>query len=163
MKDASRSSVFDAGVSAPLVRGATQNDLNAIMDIEFLSFSTPWSKEAMAQEIGGRDWSRVMVAEMDGEIAGFMVYWVVVGEIHLLNLAVHPELRRRGVGSSLVRFLLDLADSHQIMYLLLEVRVSNKAAQSLYRNFGFKPVTIRQSYYTDNGEDAIVMCIRRNT
>jgi ribosomal-protein-alanine N-acetyltransferase len=149
-------------MTAPRIRVATLRDLNAIMDIEALSFSTPWSAEAMAQEIERRDWSRVIVASVEGEVAGFMVYWVVVNELHLLNLAVHPDWRRRGVGRSMVRFLVEIADDSYLPSVFLEVRVSNKPAQKLYREFGFKPVAIRQHYYSDDGEDAIVMCLRRN-
>jgi ribosomal-protein-alanine N-acetyltransferase len=62
----------------------------------------------------------------------------------------------------MVRYLVELTDDNYLSTLFLEVRMSNKAAQKLYRQFGFKPVAIRQNYYSDNGEDAIVMCLRRS-
>ncbi len=148
--------------TAPRIRVASLGDLDAIMDIETLSFTTPWSREAMVQEIEQRDWSRVVVATVEKKTVSFMVYWVVVDELHLLNLAVHPKWRRRGIGRAMVRYLAELAEENYLTTLFLEVRVSNKAAQKLYWEFGFKPVAIRQNYYSDNGEDAIVMCLRRN-
>ena len=72
-------------MTAPRIRVATLRDLNAIMDIEALSFSTPWSAEAMAQEIERRDWSRVIVASVEGEVAGFMVpapTWICQWKVH---------------------------------------------------------------------------------
>jgi ribosomal-protein-alanine N-acetyltransferase len=144
------------------IRVATIRDLGPIMDIESLSFTTPWSSEAMTQEIERRDWSRVAVAMVDDYVVGFMVYWIVVNELHLLNLAVRPDWRRRGIGTAMVCYLVELADDNYLSTLFLEVRMSNKPAQKLYRQFGFKPVAIRQNYYSDNGEDAIVMCLRRS-
>ena len=151
-----------SAIDAVRIRVATVRDLNAIMNIESLSFSTPWSRQAMAQEIETRDWSRVAVATVKQEIVGFMVYWVVVDELHLLNLAVHPKRRRRGIGRAMVRHLVELAKDNYLTTLFLEVRVSNQSAQKLYWEFGFKPVAVRQNYYSDDGEDAIVMCLRRN-
>ena len=161
-EEAHLSFVEYSAMNATRIRVATIHDLSAIMDIEHLSFTTPWTADAMEQEIESRDWSRVIVATVEGEVVGFMVYWVVVNELHLLNLAVDPTWRRRGIGRAMVRYLVELAEDNYLSSLFLEVRVSNKPAQKLYREFGFKPVAIRQNYYSDDGEDAIVMCLRRN-
>jgi ribosomal-protein-alanine N-acetyltransferase len=131
------------------------------MEIEHASFPIPWTKDAMAQEIRGREWSRVLVSTSRESVTGFMVYWNVVSELHLLNLAVHPDYRRRGAGRAMVQHLMDMMDIENIASAILEVRVSNRAAQRLYRSFGFTPIAMRVNYYTDNGEDAIVMGLRR--
>lgn len=150
------------GIHAAQIREATHLDLDDIMSVEVRSFTTPWSRDAMAQEIDRGDWSRVMVSVMHGELVGFMVYWIVVNELHLLNLAVRPDCRRQGIGRAMVKHLVELADDSGLASLFLEVRVSNTSAQHLYRQFGFEPIAIRQNYYSDDGEDAIVMSLRRN-
>lgn len=144
-----------------VVRTANRGDLDAIMEIERASFSTPWSESAMAQEIEGRDWSRVAVAVAGNRVAGFMVYWEIVDEVHLLNFAVHPAARRHGVGRAMMGRLVTGLEAEGCSSILLEVRVSNHVAQRLYRSFGFAPVSRRVKYYCDNNEDAIVMCLRR--
>lgn len=139
------------------IRRATLDDLDAIVTIESLSFSSPWPRSAFVGEIKARSWSNVFVAESDGRIVGFMVYWSVVGELHLLNLAIHPSWRRRGIGARMVASLVESAQNDAQREILLEARVSNHGARRLYESFGFKELTTRKGYYADNGEDAIVM------
>lgn len=148
----------DASVN---VRAATSSDLDAILDIEGKSFTSPWSRETLLEELDGKAWSYVQAAELQNAVVGFIVYWIVLNEIHLLNLAVHPDWRRMGIAAAMMHHLLANAKSHDVSEIFLEVRVSNRNAQTLYRRFGFKPIGMRRNYYTDNGEDAIVMCLRR--
>ena len=150
----------DAPVS---VRRATSADLDIIVEIERHSFSVPWSRETLREEMEESTRSTVQVAELGAVTAGFMIYWTVVDEIHLLNLAVHPDWRRKGIAAALMHQLMIVARSNNIEDILLEVRVSNRNAQLLYRKFGFRPMGIRERYYSDNGEDAIVMCHRRDS
>ena len=149
----------DAAVS---VRPATVADLDFIMDIESRSFASPWSKETLLEELDGKAWSHVLVAEIANVVVGFIIYWVVLSEIHLLNLAVHPDWRRMGIAAAMIHQLLACAHTQNAEEIFLEVRVSNRNAQVLYRKFGFRPIGMRQNYYSDNGEDAIVMCLRRD-
>lgn len=154
-------------VSAPqvddmVVRRAQLADLSAIMDIEHRSFSSPWSEQTLHEEITGKEWSKTVVAALAEKPLGFMIYWIVVNELHLLNLAVHPDVRCKGIGTLLLGHLIDVARIERVDDIFLEVRVSNRRAQVLYHQFGFKPVGIRRRYYADNGEDAIVMCRRRD-
>jgi [ribosomal protein S18]-alanine N-acetyltransferase len=144
------------------VRQAVVADLDRIIEIEHHSFTSPWSRETLADEIAGKEWSRTIVASHKGEAVGFMIYWMVLNEMHLLNLAVHPDFRRTGVASILLKYLIETARTEKIYDIFLEVRVSNKGAQILYRKKGFKPIGLRHRYYSDNGEDAIVMCRRRD-
>ena len=146
-----------AGPRAPRVRPAERADLAPIMEIERACFLTPWPAKSMADELDGRPWSRVAVAEVGDRVAGFMVYWSVTPELHLLNLATLPELRRRGVARALVRHLCAAARRGGASEIVLEVRESNAPARALYRGFGFEPIGVRPGYYADTREDAVVM------
>jgi ribosomal-protein-alanine N-acetyltransferase len=160
--DRSRPSQNIFKTDAPVtVRPASRDDLDFIMDIENQSFLSPWSRQTLLEELEGKTWSHVNVAEIQDTIAGYIVYWIVLNEVHLLNLAVHPDRRRIGIASALMYHLVQTTKHENAIEIYLEVRVSNRGAQLLYRKFGFKPIGIRQRYYTDNGEDAIVMCLRR--
>lgn len=139
------------------LRAATIDDLAQIMAIERASFGNPWPETAMAEELGGHSWSRVVVAEAKGAIVGFMIYWVVDLELHLLNLATWPTWRRRGVARALVQRMLRDARRGGRAEILLEVRRSNAAARRLYEELGFEDFGVRRRYYRDNNEDAIVM------
>ena len=136
---------------------AAAADLDAIMAIEEACFAAPWPRDAMREELERCAWSTVIKAEIDGEIAGFAIYWTVVDERHLQNLATAPGFRRRGVADALVRQVVSEARSSGAAVVLLEVRASNEAAKALYASHGFRPAGIRRGYYQDNGEDAIVM------
>jgi [ribosomal protein S18]-alanine N-acetyltransferase len=149
---------LDAFIS---IRKAVSTDIDHVLAIERLSFASPWTRETLASEIAGKEWSRTVVATLDDAPRGFMIYWMVLNEMHLLNLAVHPDYRRTGIATQLLTHLTEVARVEKILDVFLEVRVSNRGAQFLYRKFGFKPIGIRQQYYSDNGEDAIVMCRRR--
>ncbi len=141
------------------VRPATLEDLNAILGIEQRSFSSPWPEFVLAEEIAKRSWSRVRAACTDETVVGFMVYWTVVSELHLLNLAVHPRWRRSGIGTLLMTDLVETAQRESFEEIILEVRASNEHARALYHRFGFKALDVRRGYYTDTGEDAVVMAL----
>jgi [ribosomal protein S18]-alanine N-acetyltransferase len=141
------------------LKAATSDDIDAMLDIETICFSAPWPRVAFAEEITHRSWSRVIGAFSGNELIGFMIYWLVASELHLLNLAVHPNWRRQGVGLKLIKYLLADALKEQRQAILLEVRTSNLAAIKLYRRFGFEELTVRPGYYADNGEDALVMLL----
>ncbi|MDD5306271.1 MAG: ribosomal protein S18-alanine N-acetyltransferase [Deltaproteobacteria bacterium] len=147
-------------VRAVSVRRGSLHDLDGICEIEHACFAAPWPREVLAEEIAERSWSRVVVASSQNRPVAFMVYWVVSTELHLLNLAVHPRWRRRGLGRMLVDHLLAEARMEGRIEVLLEVRVSNNAAQDLYRRVGFHEIMVRRRYYSDNGEDALVMMLR---
>jgi [ribosomal protein S18]-alanine N-acetyltransferase len=142
------------------VRRASLHDLDDISKIEIACFAAPWPREVLAEEIAERSWSRVVVASSQDTVIAFMVYWLVSSELHLLNLAVHPRWRRRGLGRMLVDHLVAEARVEGRLELLLEVRVSNAAAQELYRRVGFHEIMVRRRYYSDNQEDALVMLMR---
>jgi [ribosomal protein S18]-alanine N-acetyltransferase len=140
-----------------LVR-CSEADLDAVEEIERLSFPSPWARAAFADELA-RSWARLELLreKAGGRIVAFCNYWQVADEVHLLNLAVRPEERRRGHAARLLRHVLEVARDGQARVISLEVRVSNIAAAALYRKFGFREVGTRPRYYANNGEDALLM------
>ena len=97
------------------------------------------------------------LAEVDGKPAGYAGLWRVAGEGHINNVAVDPGYRKRGIGTEIIKKLMDDARKEGIKEFTLEVRPSNEAAIALYRKFGFDSEGRRKAYYQDNGEDALIM------
>ena len=132
-------------------------DLGGVMAIEEVSFPSPWSRRMFTEELG-RDFSDPVVAEgRDGEILGYAVSWTVAGESHLLNIAVAPARRGAGVGRALLRECICRGARAGASRIHLEVRAGNEEAQRLYRDEGFTFQGIRKGYYTDTGEDAVLL------
>jgi ribosomal-protein-alanine N-acetyltransferase len=140
----------------------TEADLETVLDIERLSFTTPWPRHIFLGELQGSDVAHLFVARLidgqrPGRVVGYSCTWVVVDEMHITNFAVHPDFRRHHVGHQLLAGVLTQAVELGCRQATLEVRASNRGAQRLYGLFGFAPVAVRKRYYTDNHEDAIVM------
>lgn len=128
------------------------------MEIERRSFPTPWSRELFEEEIGrGFSHSIVALADPGGEVLGYAVCWTVAEESHLLNIAVRPENRGRGIGRLLLRDCIRKGAGLRSRRIFLEVRPGNEPALALYRSEGFRFAGIRRGYYTDTGEDALVL------
>ena len=138
------------------VAPAMSADLDAIDDIERLSFPAPWPRETFAAELA-REWARIDVARDAGRLVAFCNYWLVVNELHVLAIATHPDVRGRGVARELLRRVLATGVRAGCTLATLEVRRSNAAAIALYERAGFKTVHVRARYYQDDGEDALVM------
>lgn len=140
----------------------TPEELDALYEIESRAYSNPWPKDAFKRELK-LPFSRILVArnnERFGPVLfGYMVLWVIRGEAHVLNLAVHPEHRRQGIGANLLQAGIDVAREQAAEIVYLEVRTGNLGAQGLYASFGFKQVGVRPRYYEDNREDALVMLL----
>ena len=98
-----------------------------------------------------------MVGILQGSLVSYAIGWFVADELHIGNIAVSRELQGKGAGKELLEHLLDEAAERNISHATLEVRVSNVRAINLYRGYGFKGIALRRRYYTDNGEDALVM------
>ncbi len=141
------------------IRRMQEMDLDAVHAIDQLSFSAPWSRRSYENELNDRRLSRSWVAVLDGSIIGAIVAWLLVDELHIVTLSVHPQHRRRGVARSLLRTALAEARQRGAVSAALEVRAGNRPAQELYRDFGFKIVGRRPNYYQDNGEDALLMTL----
>lgn len=122
--------------------------------IEAASYRDPWSKASFQEVIILADTSWVALA--DGMVAGFLITQWVLDEIHILNIAVKAEFRQQGIAAQLLTTLVDLSVQRGMKEMFLEVRLTNTAAQKLYRKFGFTHLATRKNYYSD-GEDALIM------
>lgn len=132
--------------------------MDGVMAIEDISFPTPWSRTLFAEEIGrGFSDAIVIVEEPEDTVVGYAICWTVGEESHLLNIAVRPDVRKRGVGRSLLKECLRRSVLAGGRRIILEVRPSNDQAIRMYLQEGFRFVGIRKGYYTDTGEDAVVL------
>ena len=152
--------IAEKAVASPVtLREATARDLTRILEIERLAFAQPWSLDSFRRELM-LPFSRIVVAcdngRASGRLAGFLCRWLVADECHILNVAVHPERRKMGVGMLLMIDAIDEAKTKQIQVVTLEVRRSNLQARSLYRKLEFEERRLRHNYYGPR-EDAIVM------
>jgi ribosomal-protein-alanine N-acetyltransferase len=140
------------------LRRLVLDDLDAVEPIERVSYPTPWSRGMFVTELT-KPSSRSLAAVVaeTGELAGYLILSRYVDAWHVMNVAVAPEHRRRGVASALLRRLFAETGVDAQRGYTLEVRVSNEAAIALYERFGFRSSGLRPGYYTDNREDAIIM------
>ncbi len=133
-----------------------EEDLGAVLEIERQSFAEPWSVGLFRHELR-LPFSRCLVARSEwGSVVGYVCWWLVGDEVHLLNLAVHPQHRRCGIGRSLLGVVLDCARQAGARLVTLEVHHDNQAAQALYLAFGFVQTGLRRNYYAP-GKHAVVM------
>ena len=139
-----------------ILRKMTSQDIDEIMQIEQKCFTLPWSRESYLGELNN-NFATYLVCDFEGEIAGYGGIWVVFEDAHITNVAVNPDFRQSGMGTTLMQELEQIARDKKAQQILLEVRPSNKAALAMYRNLGYFPTGLRQNYYSDNGEDAIIM------
>ena len=133
-------------------------DLPQVMELERLAFPKPWTPGLFLHELK-LSFSRLHLARSrNGQrrLLGYVCWWLVGDEVHILNLAVHPDARRSGTGRALVEHVLTDALSHNAASVSLEVRHDNHAAVALYRNLGFAEIGRRRNYY-GQGEDALIM------
>jgi ribosomal-protein-alanine N-acetyltransferase len=144
------------------IREAGLADVPAIWQIEKVSFPTPWTRWSFLMELAQRH-SHTLVAgptpSRPWRTWGYIIFWVVADEMHILNLAVHPQRRRRGLARELLAQALDRARSLGATTAWLEVRPSKAPAPALYASFGFQEVGHRRRYYEDTGEDAIILAL----
>lgn len=131
-------------------------DMEAVLRIDRLSFPVPWMPAAFTTELSNRS-ACYLVARQNGTVVGFGGAWVIMDEAHITTLAVAPEYRGQRIGERLLLTLLEEGIRRRASRATLEVRQNNRIARGLYQKFGFYEATVRKNYYTDNGEDAIVM------
>jgi ribosomal-protein-alanine N-acetyltransferase len=145
-------------VAEPLaIMPMTLEDLDEVLAIERASFQTPWSRGAFRYELTQNRVARSLVVRAGREIAGYLCLWEIGHEIHVTNLAVHPEYRRRGIARMLLGSMLEEARARSVELVFLEVRPTNTEALNLYESLGFRVIGRRKGYYFDTGEDALVM------
>jgi len=132
------------------------DDLPEVLSIEAVSFPRPWTEGMFREELRS-PLCRTRVAEVKGRIIGYISYSLILDEIHLRNIAVRTGWQRQGIASVLLEEMFDGAVSRNIRWATLEVRPSNMAALQLYKKFLFSVRGIRRNYYTETGEDAIIL------
>ncbi len=133
-------------------------DLEEVVAIEREAFSNPWSAGAFLSELKN-PFSRALVWEENEKVKGYILWRSVLGEVHILNLAVAKDSRRKGIASALLQSCME--SEGQASYFVLEVRKSNQAAIRLYRKHGFRVVAEIRGYYSFPKEDALVMARSR--
>jgi ribosomal-protein-alanine N-acetyltransferase len=143
-----------------LIRRMTHADLEQVIAIDQVSFSLPWPQRSFQYELDENFVSRCWVAEVDGRIAAMMVGWMMVDEMHIATIAVHPDFRGHGLGKKILVHALCVArDNEGLVRAFLEVRENNAVALNMYRSLGFVEDGRRKEYYKDNNEDAILMTL----
>ena len=142
-----------------MIERMTGADLDEVMMIEQAAFQVPWSRQTFLTELSAPPFSCLCVARPSGQrtVAGYVCCWVIYEEVHLLNLAVHPEHRRLGIGEALLRFAMARGAAQGATKAILEVRGSNTAAHRLYERCGFRVTAFRPNYYSRPREDAVIM------
>ncbi|WP_422067267.1 ribosomal protein S18-alanine N-acetyltransferase [Sporolactobacillus shoreae] len=142
------------------IRPMTISDIDNVMIVEHSAFDVPWSKKAFENELVNNHFASYFVAEFGEKIIGYCGVWVIVDEAHITNLAVLSGYRGKKVGETLLRHVMLYAQAKGSRTISLEVRVGNDIAKGLYRKLGFRSGGIRKNYYSNNGEDALVMWVR---
>lgn len=117
----------------------------------------PWPRDSFESELDGEGTGFSWVVEADGRPEGYIISWLVEDELHIGNIAVAPGLQGAGLGQAVLARCLSEAVALGVTRASLEVRVSNERAIALYGKNGFIPVAMRKRYYSDSGEDAVVM------
>ena len=141
-----------------IIKPMSVDDIDQIMEIENVSFLTPWHEKIFEMELK-KPRTLHSVCKKNDKVVGYLVSWMLYDEIHILNVAVHPDCRRNGIAEKLIDYTINHFAYKGAITVILEVRTSNKAAQNLYEKLGFKTLRARKNYYADTGEDALVMML----
>jgi ribosomal-protein-alanine N-acetyltransferase len=138
----------------------TERDIPQVAEIERQSFTLPWAESAFQNELQYKERSVYLVAVDEAErdlVLGYGGYWKIVDEAHITNVAVRKDYRGRRLGRKLMEEIIRSAISNGMLHITLEVRTSNSVALALYESLGFACVGARKGYYSDTGEDALIM------
>lgn len=141
------------------IRWMIRRDMAEVLEIEKSSFEFPWSEEDFIRCLRQRNCIG-MVAEYDERVVGFMIYELHKSQLHVLNFAVRPDVRRRGIGEQMVSKLVGKLSQQRRNRIVLEIRETNLAAQLFFRSLEFRAVSVLRDYYDDTVEDAYVMQYR---
>jgi ribosomal-protein-alanine N-acetyltransferase len=140
------------------LRKARIDDIEAINHIEQAQFLNPWKKHYFSAELS-HDISYFYAAEDSGKILGYIIFWLIEETIELHNIAVHEDYTRRGIGSKMMDFLLEIAARKRVEEIFLEVRKSNRAAEKFYKKYRFEKIDCRKNYFNSPKEDALVYAL----
>lgn len=136
----------------------TEDLIKYVHNIEVQSFSTPWSEKSFLDELNNSA-AYYFVALAEDFPAGYVGMWEISGQCDITNIAVLPDYRGKGIGSALLTHLIEKCKKQLLSPITLEVREHNVPAIELYKSFHFKPIGFRKKYYSDTGEDAIIMSL----
>jgi ribosomal-protein-alanine N-acetyltransferase len=139
-----------------VIRPMGVHDLSGVLSIENISFRTPWSEGIFRDELLS-SLCHSLVSTVEDKIVGYICFAIIIDEVHLRNISVHKDFRRRGIASQMMSEMIETAQERGVLWATLEVRRSNMAAINLYEKCGFEIKGIRRSYYRDTGEDAFIM------
>ena len=144
------------------IRRMERADLEKVLELDQRSFILPWPASSFKFELNHNEVSRCWVVEVSPEagspvLAGMAVVWMIIDEVHIATIAVHPEYRGRKIAQRFLAFILLDAYHAGATRSFLEVRRGNLPARTLYERFGYVETGVRRNYYKDNGEDAIMM------
>lgn len=149
------------------IRWMIRRDMNEVRAIEFNSFEYPWLHDDFVKVLQQRNVIGMVAEEAasatkckSGRIAGFFVYELHETRLHILDIAVAPEFRRRGVGRQIIEKLLGKLSSQRRVRITVEIRETNTAAHLFFQAMGFKAVTVLKSYYDDVDEDAYLFMFK---
>lgn len=137
--------------------GLQAEHIDQIVEIEKISFPTPWSKKSLLHELHDNPFAFYVVAVSGREVLAYGGVWLVMDEAHVTNVAVNIPYRGKGLGRLIMDELQFIARAQGCMKITLEVRTSNLIAQGLYNSLGFRAAGLRKGYYSDTKEDAIIM------
>lgn len=140
-----------------LIRAMELEDLDRIVELEHILFTSAWNKSDFIYELLENQFSFNYVLEADNQIVGYVGVWLMYEQAQITTIGVDPAYMRRGLGRMMMQEMIELAMNQGCEKMSLEVRVSNQKAISLYESLGFETVTIRKDYYQDNHEDAYLM------
>lgn len=131
--------------------------LPAVLGIETQVYPQPWTRALFVNELGMRTTRAYHVARIGRGVVGYSGLMFIGDECHVTNIAVNPSWQGREIGTRLMLNAIEVAIQRGARHMTLEVRVTNSAAQALYRKFGFAPVGVRKNYYRESNEDALIM------
>ena len=144
-----------------IIEKMNEGDLIEVVDMEKEVFADPWPLGAFKYDLQN-NFALVLVARLDGRVAGYANVYIIEEEVQIGNIAVAPDYRQRGIGSRIIDYVIAEATRRKSGYICLEVRQSNEAAQKLYQKFGFEITGRRKLYYRHPKEDALVMVREMN-
>ena len=135
-----------------------ENHVKGVYELSEECFAIPWTLDSINNELNNPLAKYVIAQDLStGEVVGFVGVWIIAGEGDITNIAVTPKYRKHGIASNLLIKVFEVCKTFNCGDITLEVRASNIPAQNLYKKFNFKEEGMRKGYYSDNGEDAIIM------